>query len=181
MTDQSDTREKLEKTIHVTKRTIAEEFKRFAENFVYLAICLSVLETYRSLVLLQVGINQFAHGYIVAVTGSLIMGKIVTLSHRVKFLEKFDHKPLIWPVIFRSSVLTMCAAIFKVAEELIFDSAHSLPADHQFILTFTHYSGTFFVFFVLFTVRGLDKRLGKGRLQKEFFGIENGSDSGNKS
>lgn len=172
MTDQSDTKSKLEQTIRVTKKTIAEELRRFAENFVYLAICLSVLETYRSLVLLQLGVNQFTHGYVVAITGAFILGKLATLSQRFKFFEIFDHKPLIWPVLFRSILLTICAAIFKVVEELIFDSAHSIPGIHQMILTATHYTGTFFVFFVLFTVRGLDKRLGPGTLSFEFFGYK---------
>lgn len=170
MTDQSDTREKLEKTFHYTKKTLAEEFRRFLENFVYLGICLSVLETYRSLVLMQFGINQFKHGYIIAITAAFIMGKIATFSQRIKFFEIFDERPLIWSVLYRSTLLTIFVAIFKVLEELIFDSGHKIPGFHANVLTFTHYAGTMFVFFVLFTVRGLDGKLGAGTLSSIFFG-----------
>ncbi len=172
MTDQSDTKQKLEKTIHQTRETLAEEVRRFLENFVYLAICLSVLETYRSLVLLQFGINQFKHGYILALTAALIMGKIATFSQRIKFFEIFDDRPLIWSVLYRSSLLTIMVAVFKFLEELIFASGHDIPGFHASVLTFTHYVGTMFVFFVLFTVRGLDRKLGEGTLSSIFFGLK---------
>lgn len=171
MSEQSNTKEALESTLRLTKETLAEEIKRFVENFLYLVFCLSVLETYRSLVLLQFDINQFGHGYLVAITASLIMAKLVTLAQRIKFFEIFDSKPLIYPVLFRSIMMTICVAIFKVGEELIFSTNHVIPQFHATVLTLTHYLGTTFVFFVLFTVRGLDQKLGKGTLSRLFFGL----------
>ena len=152
-----------------TREKFKEELKLFLENFIYLATCLSVLETYRSLVLLQFGINQFAHGYVIAVSAGLVMGKLTTLSRRIKAFEIFDSKPLIWPILYRSAMMTVFVKLFKTVEELVFKSGHEISGDHALVLTITHFAGTMFVFMVLFTVRGLEERLGEGRLKELFF------------
>lgn len=119
--------------------------------------------------MLQFGINQFAHGYVIAVSAGLVMGKLTTLSSRIKLFEFFDNKPLIWSVLYRSAMMTVFVILFKAVEELIFKSGHEIAGDHALVLTITHFTGTMFVFMVLFIVRGLEKRLGEGKLKELFF------------
>ena len=166
---ENDKIDEQKSTSQIAGKAFKEHFWRFLENFIYLAICLSILETYRSLVLLQFDINQFRHGYVVAISASLVMAKLTVLSSKIKFFELFDHKPLIWPVLYRSFLMTVFVALFKTIEELIFNSSHNVSGIHAIVLTATHYVVTMFVFFLLFTVRGLDLRLGRGTLSNQFF------------
>ncbi len=131
--------------------------------------------------MLQFGINQFAHGYVIAVSAGLVMGKLTTLSRRIKLFEFFDSKPLIWSVLYRSAMMTIFVVLFKAVEELIFKSGHEIAGDHALVLTITHFTGTMFVFMVLFIVRGLEQRLGEGKLKELFFGPPSSEDNSQQS
>src|SRR5262249_52083196 len=62
------------------KEIVLEELREILFIVVYLAVSFSILATFRCLVLIQVGIDDFAHSYLVAGVEALALGKIVAIG-----------------------------------------------------------------------------------------------------
>ena len=160
------------------KGFIKRELKELLVIVLYLAISFLLLATFKSLILIQLGINDFAHAYLVAVVEALALAKIVLLAQKLPILNKAEQKSLAWSALFNAAILAVIVYLANEAEERIF-ARHVAEATvkHQFIMMITHLLAFVIVFYVLFLWRGLDRALGPGKLLKLFTGSTEPSSS----
>lgn len=138
---------------------------------VYLFVSISLVATFRCLVLAQHGINDFEHSYIVAVVLSIALGKVVVLGQKLPVANVLNSKPLIWSVLYKALIMSVLAYLGGKAEERLFPhlNASTGSTEHHLILVFTRQCALYFIFVVLFVWRDLDRVLGHGTLFKLFF------------
>lgn len=151
------------------KEFFIHELKELGGIVLYLAVAFCLISTGRSLILIQVGINDFVHGYLKALVESLALGKIVMLAQNIPFLDRAHKRPLYFSASFKAVVMSVIVFFAGEIEEKIF-AKHAADAQlkEDAVFVIAHLFGLFLVFFTLFVARGLDKLLGKGTLWKLF-------------
>lgn len=147
------------------KEHLQLELKEFLGIVLYLAASFSLLATFKSLILIQIGINDIWHAYAQAAIMSLALGKIVMLAQNISILNAFRKKSLLLDTFFKSAVMSGIVYLGGTAEEKIF-AKHVVeaPLRNELTMLVAHVLGLFVVFFALFLVRGLNKALGPGKL-----------------
>ena len=148
------------------KELIVHELKEILAIMLYLWVSLSVLATIKALVLVQLGINDFAHGYQVAAVLALGAAKVVVLVQDRQMMKAWDHRPLIWAVLYKATVMSLIVEGALKLEEHLFhhNAATQAAAQHPIILLVTHQIVLLSIFVALFLVRGLNRKLGPGKL-----------------
>src|SRR5438874_631880 len=58
-------------------------------------------------------------GFFVAMTGALIVGKVVLVANKMPFLRRFDYAPLAYPILFKTIVYTALVSVVRLLEALI--------------------------------------------------------------
>jgi hypothetical protein len=58
-------------------------------------------------------------GFLVATTGALIVGKVVLIANKMRILRRFDHAPVVYPILFKTLVYTALVAVARLLETLI--------------------------------------------------------------
>jgi hypothetical protein len=61
---------------------------------------------------------QFS-GFILATTSALIVGKTVLVADMIPFLRRFDHAPLIQPILFKTVVYTFLVFVARLLEAFV--------------------------------------------------------------
>jgi hypothetical protein len=153
-----------------TKEALMEELKEVTAIVSYLAVSLSFLETYKSLLLLQLGDNEFVHGYTVALVEAVALGKIVALAQNLPFMNALKDRPLIWSVLYKAVVMTVIVDLGGKLEDYFFPRSAKLleQSGDPIVLMVIHQLISMTIFVVLFAYRGADEALGKGTLAKLF-------------
>jgi hypothetical protein len=119
-------------------------------------------------------------GFLVATTGALIVGKVVLVADAMPFLRRFDHRPLIYPILFKATVYTALVFVARLIEALIHYLVEGGVLGHGGFIadlvggfSWAHFTAVQLWIFVLFliyvAVNELDQRLGKGRLTALLF------------
>jgi hypothetical protein len=157
------------------KERLLRELRDLFSVVLYLAISLSIVATFKGLVLIQVGVNEFVRLYTLAIINSLALGKFVALTQNLPFMNAWDRRPLIWSVLYKSALMTLIVYTASVVEDAIYVAVtkhQDVPPLHPIILLIAHQLAALLIFIVLFTVRGIDQHLGKGELIKLIIGNE---------
>jgi hypothetical protein len=155
-----------------TKNEFAHHSRQIFFTVLYLATSLSLIATFRSLVLIQQGINDFAHSYAVALIMAVFLGKIVVFAQKLPFIHALNHKQLIQSVFYKATVMTVIADLALMIEHKLFghhQDQNVASVNHALAMTVAHQLSLFLIFSVLFTFRDLDRVLGEGTLFKLFF------------
>jgi len=151
----------------VYKERIAEELREFSTISVYLAVNFVILSTFKSLILIQSGVNDFVHGYIVALVEAVALGKIVLLCQKIPFLNKtINQRPLIVSALAKAGFLAVVVFLGGRLEEKLF--AHKVAEaalKQRLIVDVTHILCLLVVFFLMFVFRELGAALGPGKLK----------------
>jgi hypothetical protein len=154
----------------VSKEHIVSELREILGIIIYLLISFSILATFKSLILIQAGVNNWVHGYLQALVASLALGKVVFLAQKLPILNAMQNRRAIYSVIYKAILFTIITTAASRLEELLFQS-HLVKQEentYPFLAYMTHTLGMFLVFFVLFIFRELDSVLGAGRLREIF-------------
>lgn len=155
-----------EKTAEYKER-IAEELREFSTISLYLAANFLILSTFKSLILIQSGVNDFVHGYVVALVESVALGKIVLLCQRIPFLnETINRRPLVVSALVKAAFLAVVVFFGGQLEEKLF--AHKVAEaalKQRLIVDVTHILCLLVVFFLMFVFRELSAALGPGKLK----------------
>ncbi|MGH9894388.1 MAG: hypothetical protein ACREA0_20870, partial [bacterium] len=61
---------------------------------------------------------QFS-GFILATTSALIVGKTVLVADMMPFLRRFDHAPLVQPILFKTIVYTFLVFVVRLLEAFV--------------------------------------------------------------
>ena len=61
---------------------------------------------------------QFS-GFMIATTSALVVGKTVLLANMMPFMRRFDHCPLVQPILFKTMVYTLSVFVVRLLEPLV--------------------------------------------------------------
>lgn len=129
--------------------------------------------------LLEDYLVQFS-GFILATTSALVVGKTVLVANVLPFMRRFDHAPLIRPILFKAVVYTFLVFVARLLEAFIhyLIQGGSVGAGgfiHELLGRFSwhHFIAVQMWIFVLFliyvTASEINARLGDGTLHRLLF------------
>jgi hypothetical protein len=161
-----------EESAKPTKRQLVKhELREVFFTVLYLAASLSIVATFKSLILIQHGIDDFTHGYVVAIVLSLALGKVVAIAQKLPIIRAWNDRPLLFSVLYKAVLMTLIMNVACQAEDKLFPamSHGSESTNHRLALIVAHQLALVSIFIVLFTFRDLDRVLGQGTLFRLFF------------
>ena len=94
-----------------------EEFKLFWIIALYLWVFLGSFTVYRRLVIAETGTAYLHYG--IAVIEALVIAKVILIGGMFGFTRRFDNKPLIVPVLYKSVLSAILVLLFGVVEHLV--------------------------------------------------------------
>ncbi|CAC5345340.1 MULTISPECIES: hypothetical protein [Planktothrix] len=163
-------------TLNNWKNILIREFINLGIINLYLASSFSILVTLNSLALVKYGINGFNYG--IEIMGALVLGKVILLSEKMPIVERYQDKPLIISVGYKSVLFTIIALFFNSIEHLIVglfqhESLERILIEFKNQVSqidlFYQILCLLIVFIPFFMMRELNKILGKGTLFNLFF------------
>jgi hypothetical protein len=152
-----------------------EELKLFWLTALYLWIFLGSFTTYRRLIIAETGTTYLHYG--IALVEALIIAKVILIGRLFGFSRRFEDKPLIVPVLYKSILFVFLAMLFGVVEHLVEGWVH----EHRLVAGFddlvklgAHELGArslmlFVAFIPFFAFWELGRVLGAQRLAAMFF------------
>jgi hypothetical protein len=99
------------------KERAIEEFKVFWIIAIYLWIFLGSFTIYRRLIIAETGTAYLHYG--VAVIEALVIAKVILIGGMFGFTRRFDDRPLIVPVLYKSILFAILVLLFGVVEHLV--------------------------------------------------------------
>src|SRR5215831_6302173 len=99
------------------KERAVEEFRVFGMTALYLWVFLGSFTVYRRLVLAETGVTYLHYG--IALIEALIIAKVVLIGKMFGFTRRFEDKPLIVPVLYKSILFVILVLLFGIVEHLI--------------------------------------------------------------
>ena len=155
---------------------IVHELKQVLPPTIFFAVGFVLIELTTQLILDEY-LVRFAN-FMVAVGAALVVGKAVLVANMLPFLRRFDHAPLIRPILFKTVVYTLVVAVVRFLERLleffwgggrmggIAEYATSHFTWHRLLAN----QIWIFVLFLLYTsVTEFRARLGAGELERMLF------------
>lgn len=105
-------------TASATKRTFKQkvlaEFKEVFGMFLYLWLLFALFTYHKAIVLAYHGISYKAFG--VAFVNAFILAKVMLFFEKLNLAEKLRNKPLMYPVLEKSLLLSVIFILFNMAE-----------------------------------------------------------------
>lgn len=99
------------------KQHLVEEIKAFWVIALYLWLFLGMFVIYRRLVAAEVGAPYLHAGF--AFVQALIIAKVVLVGRMLRFTRRFDDRPLIVPVLYKSVLFGILVVLFGIVEHVV--------------------------------------------------------------
>lgn len=99
------------------KERVVEELKVFWVIAFYLWIFLGSFVIYRRLVAAETGTTYLHVGF--ALIQALVIAKVVLVGRMFAFTRRFDDKPLIVPVLYKSILFGALVVVFGIVEHIV--------------------------------------------------------------
>jgi hypothetical protein len=99
------------------KERAVEEFKLFWIIALYLWVFLGSFTIYRRLIIAETGAAYLHYG--IAIVEALVIAKVILVGGMFGFTRRFDDKPLIVPVLYKSILFAILVLLFGVVEHLV--------------------------------------------------------------
>jgi hypothetical protein len=93
------------------------ELKSFIGIFVYLWIVFTVFLVHEWIVLANNGIGFRFYG--LAAINALVLAKIMLIAEKLRFAERFEKGPLMYPILYKSALFTVLLLLAYVVEEVL--------------------------------------------------------------
>lgn len=150
------------------------EARRLFWIFAYLWVLLGLLALHKSIVLNEP--HLFYHqGF--EVINALVLAKIMFVAEALQVADNLKHKPLIYPIVYKSAVFSVILISFHIFEEVLLGKWHGKTvaesmADQgggslQEILVFGAIG--FVVLMPFFALREIGRDIGERKLFEQFF------------
>jgi hypothetical protein len=155
---------------------ILEEIRHVLPATIYFFLGFNLVLLTKQLMLAQYLI-QFS-GFFIATGAALIVGKVVLVVDKMPFLKRYDHAPLIRPILFKTIVYTFFVFVARLIEALIhylIDIGHPMGFFHHMLAEFSwqRFIAVQLWIFVLFlgyvTGSEINHLFGDGELAKVLF------------
>lgn len=156
------------------KKKLQEEAIEVGTVMAYLAVSFCILQTFRCTTLLVAcSQNDFLTSYATALVGSVALGKFVFVLEKMPLAKRFENKPFIYAVLYKSVLFTALVNVIMHFEERFFHhekSATPVSNPQTFWPCFLAHQLAFFVtFLVFFSFRAVGTMVGKEKLRRAFF------------
>ena len=99
------------------KERATEEFKLFWVIALYLCVFLGSFTIYRRLIIAETGAAYLHYG--IALIEALVIAKVILIGKMFGFSRRFEDRPLIVPVLYKSFLFGMLVFVFGVIEHLV--------------------------------------------------------------
>ena len=96
---------------------LKHEFLELLPPTIFFFLAFNVIWVTSALMLQQYGVDVWA--LTKAILGALIVGKVVLLSDKLPFIDKFPDKPLIYNVGWKTAIYVTAALLFRYGELLV--------------------------------------------------------------
>jgi hypothetical protein len=90
------------------------EFKRFVAVFLYLWVVFALLSIHETIIRAQNHLDYGAHTF--AVINAFIFAKVLLVGDYLRLGDRFKHKPLVYPVLYKCLVFSALLTGFHVVE-----------------------------------------------------------------
>jgi len=156
------------------KNKIFHEMVEYWMNVIYLTLVFAAFTQYRRIILAAHDVTYT--NYWVAVIEALILAKVIMIGAVLRLGRGLEHKPLIYPTLYKTVVFTLFCVVFTVLEHAIkglwtgtgfmggiaefFGKGHELLANSLVV---------FVAFIPFFGVKELGRVLGQDKVQPLFF------------
>ncbi len=97
--------------------TLKHEFRLLLPPTIFFFIAFVLIATTKRLILREYGIPLTGYG--AALIGALLVGKVVLLTDKLPFVNKFPERPLLYNVTWKSSIYFIATFLFRYLEHLI--------------------------------------------------------------
>lgn len=147
-----------------------EELRRYLVMFLYLWVVFASFVLDEAVILGPRNISYVSQGF--AIINAAVLAKIMLVAEDLKIGRRFEHLPLIYPVIYKSCAFAVVFIVFHIVEKTVLGvlGGHSLAASmpaigggswHGILTVWALMSIALLPFFAL---RELGRYLGNGRL-----------------
>ncbi len=99
------------------KERAIEELKLFWLVALYLWVFLGMFTVYRRLIVAETGVTYLHYG--IALFEALIIAKVMLIGKMFDFTRRFDDKPLIVPMLYKSILFGVFVLLFAAVERLV--------------------------------------------------------------
>jgi len=99
------------------KQRVLAELKAYAVISLYLWVILGSFTVYRRLILAESGVTYLHYG--IALIEALIIAKVILVGRLFGFSRRFEDKPLIVPVIYKSALFGVLVLLFGLVEHIV--------------------------------------------------------------
>ncbi len=157
--------------------TLRHEFITVLPPTLFFLAAFNVISLTNALLLKQHGIDIWS--FAAACVGALLVGKVVLVADKLRFVNRFPNKPLIYNTLWKTAIYVAAVFVVRYAEHLapfILDYG-SVAAAHEHLLNEVSWPRfwaiqiwLFVLFFVYSAFRELVREIGRGAVLKLFFG-----------
>lgn len=159
--------------------TIKHEFFEVLPPTIFFFLAFNVIMVTRALMLKEYDIELSS--FTGATVGALIVGKVVLIADKLSFINKFPEKPLIYNVLWKTTIYFFGAFLIRFVEHfwpLVMEMGDFLSAFHYLLahVSWPHFWAIqiwLLVLLLVFTaLRELIRVIGKNEVLGMFFGTE---------
>lgn len=165
--------------IRTLKERALDSIKSFMQMFLYLWLVFGLLAIHQSIILSQYKIDYQSHGF--AIINALIFAKVMLVAEDLRLGDRFDDKPLIYPILFKSLLFAITLICFHLAEHALVGMWHGQNVAESFsnigsnklrgIVSFSVIATVALMPF--FALRGISRVIGKDNFWSLFFRRKN--------
>ena len=158
------------------KQKLIRELVEYGINVAYLFLFFGVFIIYQRLILAQYHISYEEYG--LTLIKALVLGKVIMIGDMLRLGRRLEHKPLIYPTLYKTVVFTVWVFLFSILETTVRGLLHGkgfaggleeLLGGRQYELL-AHCLIVFLAFIPFFAFRELERCLGEGRIGELFVG-----------
>src|SRR5262245_21157972 len=155
---------------------VIKEFKEALPPILFFAIGFNLIELTTQLILDDY-LVRFAN-FMVATGAALVVGKAVLVANAIPFIRRFDSRPMIEPILFKTAFYVAIVFLVRFLEKLIEyflggGTIDGLATDVREHFTWHRFAAIQIwiavLFFLYTSITELNRRLGEGVLLKMFF------------
>jgi hypothetical protein len=153
------------------------EVRLILPTTIFFFLAFMLIATTQRLILLEYHVPLT--GYAAALIGALIVGKVVLIMDKFRFINKFPEHPLIYNIVWKSTIYFIATLIFRYVEHLIsFLRKHDnfIEANRHLWdeIVWPHFwliqMWLGVLFFLYCTIRELIRVIGKKEIRRIFIG-----------
>jgi hypothetical protein len=104
------------------KERVLDSIRTFMQMFLYLWLVFGLLAVHQSIILSQYKIDYRPHG--LAFFNALVFAKVMLIAEDLRLGDRFNDKPLIYPVLFKSLLFAIALICFHIIEHTLIGMWH---------------------------------------------------------